>query len=112
MPSPRIFAQILALSLLERIVSVLVEGKTRCSSGFNRFDSIPVIPAASMTAAAPVHRQMEPAMEIASVTPACAPFMIAAARALPFPLKIENNILIPAMPVQIQLMTIDIPPNA
>ena len=50
--------------------------------------------------------------KIANVTPACAPFMIAAARELPFPLKIENKMLIPAMPVQIQLMTIDIPPDA
>ena len=48
-------------------------------------------------------------MEIASVTPACAPCKTAAARFAPLPFHIAHNMLIPAMPVQIQLITMHHP---
>lgn len=109
-PSPRKLAQIFALKLQEREGSVLLEGNSLSNSGFRSLDKNPVTPAFSITFPIPLQRQMVPAMDMASVTPACAPCGIAAATSLPLP---NNNAVIKeiaTIPVKIQLITMSTPP--
>ena len=68
-----------------------------------------VRPTFSMSLPTPDHRQREPAMEIARVTPACAPDGMAAARSEPLPLTSADTTEMPKRRAQIQLIIIAFP---
>jgi hypothetical protein len=93
---------------IEGLVDVL--GKSRLSTGCSSFDSLSVIPTVSSSLPTPDHRQMAPAMEIASSTPAWAPVSTEAARAGVALLRMAQIRLRASIPVQILLMTIKITP--
>lgn len=109
-PSPRKLAQIFALKQEARYGSFLEEGNTRPSSGPSSLDNKPVKPAFSISLPTPVQRQIEPANDMASVMPACAPCGMAAASSLPRPKRIDATKEIATIPVNIQLITMSIPP--
>ena len=58
-----------------------------CFADDTIFARTAVAPIRSISAPTPLHRQIDPARENASVMPACAPWGIAAAKALPFPVS-------------------------
>ena len=107
-PKPRKLAQILLLKYPARTGSFSVEGKTRFKIGRSSLDKKVVKPAFSITLPTPDQRQIEPAMEKARVTPAWAPWGIAAARVEPFPKIKDATREIAKMPINIQLITTSI----
>ena len=105
-PDPNRLAQIFVLRLERRALSVLAEGNSLYSIGRRSLESCCVRPMCSISYRAPVHRQIEPAMDRARVTPAWAPAGTAAAISVPVP-KISAEVKETAkIPVYIQLMTI------
>jgi len=68
-PSPRKFAQTFPLSLPAKIGLLFAEGKMRYRIGDSVFDKNLVIPLRSITFPIPDHKQIEPAIEMARVTP-------------------------------------------
>lgn len=85
LPNPRRFAQILADRLLDNALSCRVEGNSRFRPGPSQRESRAVIPMLSISAPTPDQRQMDPAMEMATVMPDWAPWAMAADNALPRP---------------------------
>jgi hypothetical protein len=106
LPNPNILAQIFADRSIDSWGSCFVLGNSRYSAGRRNFAKTPVIPTASISLLIPDHRQIEPAKEIANVTPAWAPWGIADANWLPRPVMAANRREMPTIPVNIQLMTI------
>jgi hypothetical protein len=77
------------------------------SNGDSNLDNIFVTPDRSISLPTPVQRQIEPANEIASVTPACAPCGTAADKELPLPVTAAQTSDTPMIPIHIQLMTME-----
>ena len=80
--------------------------------GESSFDSSPMAPFFSKSFPTPDHRHIAPAIETVSVTPDCAPFIAAPARASPRPVSAAERMLRAISPVQIHPMTIALPPLA
>ena len=99
LPSPRKLAQILALKSFASAGSFFVDEKTRFRKGGSRVDNLSVIAFRSISDPTPVHRQMEPDMEMASEMPLCAPAGTAAASSAPFPVIIAKKNEVVRIPV-------------
>ena len=109
LPRPRKLAQIFPDSSSARTASVLVPGKIRFRTGRRSLPMAAVSPACFISLPMPVHRQREPAMEMARVTPAWAPEGITAASSAPLPISRAQKVEMKNIPHKIQLKTIPIP---
>jgi hypothetical protein len=101
LPNPKILAQILALRLQAREESFFEDGNSLLRIGFKIFARVPVKPAFSMSLPTPDQRQIEPAIEIAKVNPACAPWVTPEASAPLFPVRKAHKQEIAKIPVKI-----------
>ena len=109
LPKPKKLAHTLAERQFSSLESVLAEGNIRPNRGRSSLDNFPVMPACSNSLPTPVHRQIDPAMEIARVIPACAPLGTAADRADPLPSSIAAIKETATIPVHRILITIKNP---
>ena len=110
LPSPRKLAQILVLKAPARALSSRVEGNSRCITGRSSRESFSVSPNLSMARPIPAQRHSDPAMEIARVTPLCAPCITAAESADARPLTAAQTTEAQTSAAHTQLITIKNPP--
>ena len=108
-PNPRKLAQMLALREEARTLSCRVEGKSRSITGRSRRERTAVRPIFSISRPTPAQRHREPAMEIASVTPAWAPCITPEESCCPRPVTAAQTTDNPTSTAHTKLITIAYP---